>query len=81
MTVTSLYTTVYFSELCFIDLDQISCDISAVPNASFLQKFEKTDLGTDLINSQRIARVFSCIFGLILVPGNVTHAGSVNESH
>ena len=49
-----VYTTVYFSELCFIDLDQISCDLSAVSNASFLQKFEKTDLGTDLINSQRI---------------------------
>ena len=46
-----LHVTVYFSELCFIDLD--SCDLSAVPNASFLQNFKKTDLGTDLINIQR----------------------------
>ena len=47
--------TVYFSELCFIDLDQISCDISAVPSASFstfLQNFEKNDLGKDLRNIQ-----------------------------
>lgn len=61
VTVTSLYMTVYFSELCFIDFDQISCDLSAVPNASFstflqnLTELEKTEneLGTDLRNIQR----------------------------
>ena len=80
--------TVYFSELCFIDLDQISCDISAVPSASFstfLQNFEKNDLGKDLRNIQGDKNfgwiLVPVFFGWILIPANFAHAESINKPH